>query len=107
MFWNTVYDFDQGGQAILAPYLGMGIGYGELEFDGYRTAAGPRLNDKDSVWGAQLVAGVSYAVSPRVRLFTDVRYRHWDDAEVMDSTGATQKIGIDATSFNLGMAYRF
>ena len=107
IFWNGMYEFDQHGQAKIAPYIGMGIGYGKLNFDNYKTKSGAGLNDSDTVWGAQLIGGIDYAASSHIHVFTDVRYRHWDGADVTDSNSINHKIDVDQAHFNVGVSYQF
>ena len=74
---NGLYDLTLGGP--ITPYAGAGIGVTELSWgDNFRvpTQATPTIYDaEDSRVGWQAIAGVSYAVTPRISLALDGRLK--------------------------------
>ncbi len=94
---NAIYDFDDFGR--LSPYVGLGAGLvqGKLNaqaHDGLASSTGPvifnracyggtipgacSINDKDTTWGWQALAGVGYEISDN--LFWDTHYTYMDTA---------------------------
>ncbi len=71
---NGYYDFRDFGPARLTPYVGAGLAYvTEIDFDIAGGGAPGEYNDT-GVFGYQLMAGASYAVSDRISLTGEVRY---------------------------------
>ena len=69
---NLYYEFE--GPSALTPYVGGGLGYvTEIDFD---VASGPNAGEYSDRGGAafQLMAGASYAFTPRVAIDGELRY---------------------------------
>ncbi|MBM3561270.1 MAG: porin family protein, partial [Alphaproteobacteria bacterium] len=69
---SAYYDFEVGQP--LTPYLGAGLGYGWLDYDG--TPGGPfaSVNDDDGVGLYHLSAGVSYELNEQTTIFGGHRW---------------------------------
>lgn len=106
LFVNAFYDFDQSG-SVWVPFVGAGVGYGKLDYDNFKLNGNTVLDDSDSVWGYQLIAGVGYTLNPQTRLFADYRYRDWDDSNVKQPWGTKVKIENASSSLNFGVLYQF
>jgi len=76
---NLLFDFNTGGP--LSFYGGGGVGIANVEFDSHGAdAADPVMNDDDTVFAWQAIAGVGYEVSPGWVL--DVQYRYFNASDV-------------------------
>ncbi|MEQ9812458.1 MAG: outer membrane beta-barrel protein, partial [Azospirillaceae bacterium] len=63
LMFNLLYDIDTGSD--LTPYLGGGIGAGNVDYDGVQDEWGLAL---------QAIAGLSWALAPEWELFTQYHY---------------------------------
>lgn len=109
LFASVLVDFNQTG--AFTPYVGLGIGatYSDLDF-----AYGPgvRLDDSDTSFAAQVIAGVAYEVGTNTALTLDTRYSRAFDvsSERFAPNGAstgTVDDDIDVFSVNVGLRYGF
>ncbi len=109
LFANVLVDFKQAG--AFTPYVGLGLGatYTDLDF-----AYGPgvELDDSDTTFAAQIIAGVSYDVSANTSLTLDTRYSRAFDvsSDRLAPNGAltgTVEDDIDAFSVNFGFRQQF
>jgi opacity protein-like surface antigen len=74
---NLLFDFNTGGPFSF--YGGGGVGVANVEFDSH--SAGPTvLNDDDTVFAWQAIAGVGFEVAPGWVL--DVQYRYFNASDV-------------------------
>ena len=69
---NGLYDFKLEGP--LTPYLGLGIGVARINYDGVTPVGGSRIDDSDTVFAYQGIAGVSYDLGDDMALTADYRY---------------------------------
>ncbi|SLN46666.1 outer membrane protein [Ruegeria meonggei] len=109
LFANVLVDFKQTG--AFTPYVGLGVGatYSDLDF-----AYGPgvALDDSDTTFAAQIIAGVAYEIDPNLALTLDTRYARAFDVSSQrlapngTSTGTVED-DIDAFSVNVGLRYGF
>lgn len=106
VFLNGYYDFEMENPAWV-PYLGAGVGYGNLNYDKASIDGIKVLNGSDDVWGYQLIAGVGYDFSPKTRVFADYRFRQWQDVDIKTQFGDKASIGNSSSSINLGVMYTF
>lgn len=74
LFANIYADFETGG--ALTPYVGAGVGVGRFSQDLFY-GPGVQVNESDTAFGVQLIAGVAYEVSDRLTLTADARYREF------------------------------
>ena len=106
-FLNVYYDFDSTGSQWV-PYLGAGVGYGEVSFDNYGTlATGTVLDQTKGRWGYQLIAGLGYEIAPQATLFADYKFRDYGDFDVTTTTLASTSLRARSSSFNFGFRYAF
>ncbi len=109
LFANVLVDFKQAG--AFTPYVGLGLGatYSDLDF-----AYGPgvALDDSDTTFAAQVIAGVAYEIDSNTSLTLDTRYSRAFDVSSRRlapngaSTGAVED-DIDSFSINVGLRYGF
>lgn len=109
LFANVLFDFRQAG--AVTPYAGFGIGatYSDIDF-----AYGPgvALNDSDTNFAAQLIAGVAYDINPSTAFTVDARYARTFDvsSQRLAPSGAstgTVEDDLDTFSVNFGLRYGF
>jgi opacity protein-like surface antigen len=105
LFANVYYDFET--DSAFTPYVGAGFGFAALDVD-YSPSDTAIISDDDSVYGFQLMAGASYALTEQLELVGDVRYRSLEDAEV-DATLFPAEFDVenDSISLNAGLRFNF
>lgn len=76
---NGYYDFlpDAG----FSPYVGVGVGYADVEADGVGLPGGGELDDDDGVFAYQAMVGANYQLTSNVDLYGEIRYLDTDDPE--------------------------
>jgi len=104
---NALYDFNTGGAFV--PYAGGGVGLAMVEASGFGVGTIPAvLDDDDTVFAYQLIAGAGYELSPNTELFAEYRWFAADDADVTTSaaTGSVDT-GIEYQTSNVLVGARF
>ncbi len=109
LFANLLFDFKQGG--AITPFVGLGVGatYSDLDFV---YGPGVALDDSDTNFAAQLIAGVAYDISDSTAFTVDARYSRAFDVSSQrlapngTSTG-TFEDDLDTFSLNFGLRYSF
>jgi len=69
---NAYYDFVNSSK--WTPYIGVGIGGIDVNFDNLKAGGLPVTNDGDFLFAYQGIAGVSYAVNDQLSVKADYRY---------------------------------
>ncbi len=96
---NGIYNFPgMGAMAAVQPYVGIGIGGAQVDFDGDST---------DFEFAYQAMAGVSYAVNPNVDLFAEARWFSTDGGEFFNEDGISGEAGFNSIDLLVGAAYNF
>ncbi len=73
----------------IKPYVGAGVGVANINLDGV-TAGGAALADgDDTVLAGQVMAGASYALTPRTDLTAEYRYLQAADASIDTPAGSS------------------
>ncbi|NVO56178.1 porin family protein [Rhodobacteraceae bacterium B1Z28] len=109
LFANVLFDFKQSGP--LTPFAGFGLGatYSDIDFS---YGPGVSLDDSDTNFAAQLIAGVAYDLNATTAFTVDARYSRVFDvssdrlAPNGASTGSVED-DLDTFSVNFGVRYRF
>lgn len=108
-FVNVIYDFNRKG--AVAPYLGLGAGWAEVELEEFGVAPVPQvLKDDDSGFAWQAIAGLGFNLGERWNLFVDYRLLVADGLEVTVAPGAggvTSEIDFETQSLQAGARFRF
>lgn len=109
LFANVLFDFKQSGP--LTPFAGFGVGatYSDIDFS---YGPGVELDDSDTTFAAQLIAGVAYDINPGTALTVDARYSRAFDvsSERLAPNGASTgnvEDDLDTVSINFGLRYNF
>ena len=83
---NVLFDLNTGSAFTI--YGGGGLGVANVEFDAHGTAGNPPvMDDGDTVFAWQAIAGIGYEISPGWML--DVQYRYFNASDVSLSNGVT------------------
>jgi outer membrane protein OmpA-like peptidoglycan-associated protein len=90
---NLYYDFNRGGR--FQPYVGAGIGYGQLDF--------ASLDDSGMAW--QAMVGIGIAMGERTTL--DIGYRHFELEDLeLDLDGPTD-VDYEHDAVTVGLRWQF
>lgn len=85
---NAYYDFEN--ESNYTPYLGAGVGWASLDYDGYGVTGNANVvNDDDSVFAYQLMGGFDYQFSEHLKGIVEYRYFGTSDPEFTTNVGAT------------------
>lgn len=102
---NLYYDLAQMGP--LTPYIGAGIGAGMVNVE-YAPSGIGIVDDDDTIFAYQVMAGASYDLSERMALFAQYRYRATSDVEIdVDLFPAKLEIENRASVIEAGVRFMF
>jgi opacity protein-like surface antigen len=105
VFGNAYYDFNRGG--ALQPYIGAGVGVQEVKVR-YEPSDVPVANGKKAKFAYQLMAGLTYKISPSFELFGQYNYRASDKVNVpLTIVPASFDVQNKASVVSLGMRIPF
>ena len=108
IFLNGYYDIDLFG--VITPYAGIGVGYGKVSLDLKDISGVPVVDDDDTVYSYQLIAGAAVNVSESWSLTAE--YRYFDtitDAEfsLNGGIGIIENSDIRSHEVRFGIRYWF
>ena len=89
----------------ISPYIGLGMGTTTISWNDVRAPGGPIIDDSDTVFTYQLIAGASYKINPQFTLAADYRYFVPGDVEI-DMNGTEGRL-IDQELNIFSVALRF
>lgn len=102
---NLYYDLTQYG--AFTPYVGGGLGVGFVDVE-YSPSGVGIVDDDDTVFAYQVVAGASYAFSDRAALFAQYRYRATEDVGTeVDLFPASLDVENRASVIEAGLRFNF
>jgi len=104
---NALIEFGNPGSVM--PYLGGGAGLAQVKAKDFGVNAIPNvLDDDDTVFAYQLIAGVGWNVNPSTEIFAEYRWFATDDPDVRTS-GATGRVktSIEYQTNNILAGVRF
>ena len=99
---NAYYDFKT--ESPIIPYLGVGIGAARVSLKAAPFGA-TRLDDSDSAFAYQGIAGAGYRVDERVQVFAD--YRYFATTSLDFTTAAGTAVDADYANHTLMVGLRF
>ncbi|WP_299899516.1 outer membrane beta-barrel protein [uncultured Ruegeria sp.] len=109
LFANVLFDFRQAG--VLTPFAGFGLGatYSDLDFS---YGPGVALDDTDTTFAAQVIAGVAYDINSSTAFTVDARFARAFDvsSQRLAPNGALTgnvEDDLDIFSVNFGLRYNF
>jgi opacity protein-like surface antigen len=98
---NYFYDF--APESGINPYIGGGLGYGNIEFTGGTNAAGIKGDDK--AFNYQLMTGLGFQFEELPHTEFNVGYRYF--APFKDLTVGGGKVEFDSHAVEAGARFRF
>jgi len=104
---NLLYDVDTGSRIM--PYIGGGIGYAQVDYDGVRPV-GVGVNgvdDEDNVFAYQGIAGLSYWVNEAVEVAAEYRYFATQDPDFRTSAGVPVEGEYNSHAALIGLRWNF
>ena len=101
---NVYYDFRTGSPWV--PYVGAGIGVAHVMAD-VDILDVKVVDDADTVFAYQAMAGVSYFVQPDLVLFAGYRYFGTADPELEDEAGGAFDSEYQSHNVEVGFRYAF
>ena len=102
---NLLYDFNIGGR--FSPYIGGGLGYAQIDYDGVAPVGAGRIDDEDNVFAYQGIAGVSYWLNNSVELAAEYRYFATQDPDFRTSAGVPVEGEYDGHAALVGLRFNF
>ncbi|MBO5696548.1 MAG: porin family protein [Alphaproteobacteria bacterium] len=90
---------------IVAPYVGVGIGFSTIWADVGGIA--PHTSDTVFDLSYSIMAGVSFSLNERLDLDMGVKYQKYGDIDHETNNGTYATTDADATEFYIGAVYRF
>lgn len=101
---NVYYDFSTGTR--FTPYVGVGTGVAHIRFHNVG-APGTSINDDDTVWAYQGIAGLTYQLSDHWKADANYRYFGTERPELTADNGTPVTSHYRDHAFLLGVRYEF
>ena len=112
IFFNVIKSFNSA--STYSPYIGVGVGYTDVESSVSYGNGPAAINDSDEVFSYQLLAGLDVAFTPKLSGFVEYRFVGADDVSLNRFGGGpgglqttTQEGDIELSAFALGLKYNF
>ena len=102
---NALYDVAVDGP--LKPFFGIGAGIARIDASGATPSTGTSINDTDTAFAWQGMAGVAYAVNERVKLTLGYRYFAVPDADLNNNVGTSFETDYASHDVLFGLRYSF
>jgi outer membrane protein OmpA-like peptidoglycan-associated protein len=102
---NVLYDFDVAWP--IKPHIGGGIGAGRVKADGASPVSTTSIDDSDTGFAYQLIAGAEYALTDQLMLNLGYRYFAVPDLTFTAANGASVDSDYGSHNFTLGLRYLF
>ena len=103
---NMLFDLNTGSPFEL--YAGGGVGVANVDFDGHGIdGVGVVMNDDDTVFAWQLIAGVGFEIMPNMVLDVQYRYFRADDVSLTAVSGVSSTTDSESTAVGAGSRWSF
>lgn len=103
---NVLFDMDTGSPFEF--YAGGGVGVANVDFDGHGIdGVGVVMNDDDTVFAWQLIAGVGFEIMPNMILDVQYRYFRADDVSLTAVSGASSSTDYESNAVVAGIRWSF
>ena len=102
---NALYDFDLGSP--ITPYIGIGLGIAQVDFDGVSPVGGSAVDDDDTSIAYQGIAGASLRLTDQLDLTLDYRYFAAPDVELSLNSGGRADSSYKSHNIMLGLRFSF
>lgn len=103
---NLLYDFDRFGLPI-TPYLGVGVGAGRVSARGVGPVTGGTIDDSDTGFAFQGIAGAALDLNRYLTLTADYRHVRIPDLSFNTSGGGSVDSDYATNQFMVGVRFRF
>lgn len=105
---NVIYDIPMS-VSRLQPYVGVGVGAAvtQIQFTGSGPAGALSVNQGDTGWAAQGIAGVGYKLTDNLTFDLSYRYFITQDAKIEIGTKGGFEADYDAHTFLAGLRWNF
>ena len=101
---NMLFDLNTGSPFML--YGGGGVGVANVDFDGHGVqGVGVVMDDDDTVFAWQLIAGVGFEIMPNMVLDVQYRYFRADDVSLTSATGVTSSTNYESNAVVAGVRW--
>jgi OmpA-OmpF porin, OOP family len=102
---NVLYDLDVPWRIV--PYVGAGIGAARVKANGAAPVSTTTIDDTDTGFAYQVMAGVEYAVTSQLMLNLGYRYFAVPDLTFTAANGASVETDYASHNVTLGLRYLF
>ncbi len=102
---NAIYDIKTGGR--LTPYIGVGAGVAGIDWNDVSPVGGGSVDDNDTVFAYQGIAGAAYAINDNLQLTLDYRYFATEEPDLTTSTGTNFDADYQSHSIMVGLRWTF
>lgn len=103
---NVYHDFVNS--SLVTPYIGAGIGGARIVAENYNSAAvADSLDDKDTVFAYQGIAGLGFKLSEDWTLQAEYRYFATSEINMSTTSGANADIDYNSNNVVVGLRYAF
>jgi len=100
---NVLYDINTG--SAWTPYLGVGAGALRYRAAGLQATSTSTVNDSDTRFAYQGIAGVGYDLTPSTQLFLDYHFLKATDPKVSSSAGTSLKSEYESHTVMIGLRF--
>ncbi len=100
---DAIYGIPTGTK--FTPYIGAGAGMAWIKADGVETALSATVDDTDTVFAYQGIAGVEYDMTENLKADLAYRYFRTADATFTPSSGADVDVEYESHTVTLGLRY--
>ena len=104
---NVLLDWDDMGDGKIEPFFGGGLGIAKLKYDDIAAGMNALVDDSDTVFAYQAIAGLRYAITEAVELALSYRYFKTEDATLQDALNNSFKADYDSHDLMMALVYRF
>jgi outer membrane protein OmpA-like peptidoglycan-associated protein len=101
---NLYYDFKT--ETPFTPYLGVGIGAARVSLDANPVGAS-RLDDSDTAFAYQGIAGAAYRLNENAQIFADYRYFATTSLDFTTAAGTAVDADYDNHTLMVGLRFGF
>jgi outer membrane protein OmpA-like peptidoglycan-associated protein/opacity protein-like surface antigen len=91
---NVKYEFPTGSR--VTPYVGGGLGFVSLDMDSVTPIGASTIDDSDTSFAWQGIAGVGIGLSNALQLFAEYHYVGTSDFSVSDAAGSSYDVEFDS-----------
>jgi outer membrane autotransporter protein len=102
---NGYIDIPTG--TVVTPYIGAGIGFARVDANEYDTSGVDFLDDGETDFAYQGMAGLDFAIDDAVSFYTEYKYFAVDNSEVRTVAGNRSDLDYDSHTVSVGLRYSF